>query len=208
MPTGAMVWFDERSGEGRISASGRQYPAWNADVEPRARRAGARVHFDVARVDGVPVAVRVTAVEGTRTSTRQARAGDLTGAARPDAKGGPATTRSGGRVEPSLAGRPMALVRRWIAAADSGHLDTVLPLYAPHAVVHAAGVDHHGRGAVRAYLTASGLLSRGWHATPAATPDGVVAVRGAAAPDAGASTRFRIAHGQIVEQWVEAGRPA
>lgn len=207
MPTGVMVWFDARSGDGRIAASGREYPVRGDDVEPRARRAGARVHFDVERIDGVPTAMRVTPVAGTRTSAKQSRSGDLTGAARPDVKGRPPLTRDGNAVGPPLAGRPVALIRRWIAAADSGHLDAVLPLYAPDAVVHAGDRDHHGRPEIRTYLLDSGLLTRGWHATPDATSESVTAVRGAAAPDAGRTSRFRTAHGQIVEQWVEPGRP-
>lgn len=207
MPTGTMLWFDARTGDGRVTASGREYPVRDRDVQPRARRAGARVHFDVKRVHGVPTAVRVTAVEGTRTSSRQSRSGDLTGAARPDVKGRPPLTRQGDAVGPPLAGRPVALVRRWIAAADSGHLDVVLPLYAPDAVVHAGDRDHHGRAAIRSYLLDSGLLTRGWDATPDASSEFVTATRGAAAPDAGRISRFRTAHGQIVEQWVEPGRP-
>lgn len=60
-PTGTMRWFDPRTGEGRIVASGREDPADASDVEPRARATGARVHFDIQRVDGVARAVRVAA---------------------------------------------------------------------------------------------------------------------------------------------------
>lgn len=59
---------------------------------------------------------------------------------------------------------PRVLVRRWIAGADSGHLDVVLPLYAPDAVLHTADRDYHGRAAIRSFLLDSGLLTRGWSA--------------------------------------------
>ncbi|HSJ46286.1 MAG TPA: nuclear transport factor 2 family protein [Euzebyales bacterium] len=203
MPNGVMLWFDAGSGDGRIEASGRQYPAHEYDVEPRARTAGARVHFDVERVKGVPVAVRVTAVPGTRTTTRQRRYGDLTGARRPDDKGRPPLTHQGGATDPPATGQPVALVRRWIAGADSGHLDAVLPLYAPDAVLHTTSGDHHGRAAIRAFLLDSGLLTRGWSATPIGSATTVAAVRGPVARDARRVNRFRIAHGEIAEQWDE-----
>ncbi len=203
MPDGAMLWFDGRTGVGRIVASGRQYPVHGRDVEPRARVAGARVHFDVQRIDGVPTAVRVEARSGTRTTTRQRRFGDLTGAARPEQKGRGALTHQHGDVDPLYSGQPVALVRRWIAAADSGHLDALLPLYAPDAVLHTPSGDRHGRPAIRAYLLDSGLLTRGWSARPVSARDGVSAVRTPAAPDAGRTARFRVAHGQIAEQWDE-----
>jgi hypothetical protein len=205
MPDGVMLWFDAASGDGRIEASGRQYPVRQADVEARARTAGARVHFDVDRVDGVRVAVRVTALPGTRTTHRQRRHGDLTGAHRPDDKGRPPLTRGGGQTDPPTTGRPIALVRRWIAGADSGHLDAVLPLYAPDAVLHGADGDHRGRTAIRAHLLDGDLLTRGWQADPVGSGATVVVVRGPMAPDPGRTARFRVAHGQIVEQWDEPG---
>lgn len=206
MPNGAMLWFDDRAGEGRIVASGRQYPVHERDVEPRARATGARVHFDVKRVDGVPTAVRVQSRPGTRTTTRQRRFGDLTGAARPEEKGRAARTHQHGDIDPLYSGQPVALVRHWIAAADSGHMDSLLPLYAPDAVLHTPTGDHHGRVAIRAFLLDSGLLTRGWSARPVSAPEGVSAVRTTDAPDAGRTARFRIAHGQIAEQWDEPAR--
>lgn len=203
MPNGVMLWFDAGSGDGRIEASGRQYAVHERDVEARARTAGARVHFDIERVEGVAVAVRVTAVPGTRTTSRQRRYGDLTGARRPDDKGRPPLTHQGGPTDLPATGQPVALVRRWIAGADSGRLDVVLPLYAPDAVLHTASGDHHGRAAIRAFLLDSGLLTRGWSATPVGSATTVAAVRGRLAPDARRVNRFRIAHGQIAEQWDE-----
>lgn len=203
MPTGTMIWFDPNTGEGRIVASGREYPADAHEVEPHARAAGARVHFDIQRVDGVARAVRVAARPGTRTSTRQRRFGDLTGSARPEEKGRAPLTHASAGIDPLYVGQPMALVRHWIRAADSGHLDGLLPLYAPDAVVHTPADDHHGRGAIRAFLVDSGLLSRGWSARPVGGENEVTAVRQVTAPDAGRTSRFRIAHGQIIEQWDE-----
>ena len=203
MPTGTMVWFDRRTGEGRIRASGREYPTEAGDVEPRARTTGARVHFDVLRVDGVTRAVRVAARPGTRTSTNQRRFGDQTGNARPEEKGRTPLSRRHTAIDPLYVGRPVALVRHWIRAADTGHLDSLLPLYAPDAVLHTPSCDHHGRAAIRAFLLDSGLLTRGWSARPVGDQDEVTAVRQVIAADRGRTSRFRIAHGQIVEQWDE-----
>jgi cold shock CspA family protein len=206
MPTGTMQWFDTSSGEGRVVASGREYPVFAGDVEPRARAAGSRVHFDVERVNGVPMAVRVRAKRGTRSSRRQRRFGDLAGARRPEEKGRSPLTRQSGDVDPVPVNRPTELVRRWLAAADSGHLSALLPLYAPQAVLHAPDGDRHGRNNIRAFLVDSGLLSRGWDARPHGSDQSdqiVTAIRGPTAPDRRRVTRFRIDHGEIVEQWVE-----
>lgn len=206
MPQGVMQWFDDRAGEGRVVASKREYPAYVGEVEPRARKTGARVHFDVERVEGVPTAVRVRLRPGTRNSPRQGRMGTLAGVARPEEKGRAPLTRRRTAVDAIMPGRPVALVRRWLVAADSGRLDEVLPLYAPHALLHAPDGEVHGRPAIRAYLLDSGLLTRGWDPTPRGVEEGetVEAVRTAMAPDAGLLTRFRVAHGQIAEQWVKA----
>lgn len=138
MPTGTRLWFDPRIGGGRVVASGREYPADVSDVEPRARATGARVHFDIQWVDGVARAVRVAARPGTRTSTRQRRFGDMTGSAHPAEKDRAPLTHHHTAIDPLSVGRPVALVRHWIQAADSGRLDGLLPLYAPDAVLHTA----------------------------------------------------------------------
>jgi hypothetical protein len=197
-----LQWFDAGSGEGRVDASGHEYPVSIRDVEPRARVAGSPVRFDIERIDGVPTAVRVRARPGRRTNKRQRRFGDLTGAGRPEEKGRAPLTHHHTETD-TLPRSPTALVCRWLAGADSGHLATVLPLYAPQAVLHASDGDHNGRAAIRAYLLDSGLLSRGWDARPFGSGQTIVAVRGPEAPDAGRSTRFRVAHGQVVEQWVD-----
>lgn len=202
MPSGTMQWFDTSSGEGRVVASGREYPVFDADIEPRARAAGSRVHFDIERINGVSVAVRVRAKSGKRTSRRQRRFGDLTGAGKPAEKGRPPLTHQRTDVEPGTAGRPAELVRRWLAAANSGHRDTVSGLYAPHAVLHAPDGDHHGRNNVDAFLADNGLLTRGWDARPTGSGETITAVR-RPGDDNERSTRFRIEHDQIVEQWVD-----
>lgn len=153
MPTGTMLWFDPGTGEGRVVASGCEYPADVSDVEPRARATGARVHFDIQRVDGVARAVRVAARPGTRTSTRQRRFGDMTDSAHPAEKGRAPLTHHHTAIDPLYVGRPVALVRHWIQAADSGHLDGLLPLYAPDAVLPTPSGDHHGRAAIRAFCS-------------------------------------------------------
>lgn len=203
MPRGVMQWFDVRAGEGRVVASGREYPAYEREMEPRARKAGAPVQFDVERLDRVRTAVRVRLRPGLRTSPTHRRVGNLAGAGRPEEKARAPLTHQRPDRDALISGRPVALVRRWVAAADSGHLDAVLPLYAPHAVLHAEDAERRGRAAIRAYLVDGGLLTRGWDPAPRGVDETIEVVRGPLAPDAGRASRFRIAHGQIVEQWVD-----
>jgi RNA polymerase-binding transcription factor DksA/ribosome-associated translation inhibitor RaiA len=73
MPDGVLQWYDDRRGEGRVVRGGREYPVRAADMEPRARVPGARLHFDVRRHEGVAIAVDVRLREGTRVSRRQRR---------------------------------------------------------------------------------------------------------------------------------------
>jgi hypothetical protein len=51
MPDGVMQWFDDETRGGVVVRAGRAYRARAADVDPDARRPGARVHFDVREED-------------------------------------------------------------------------------------------------------------------------------------------------------------
>lgn len=202
MPRGVMQWFDVGAGEGRVRAVQREYPAYEGETEAPARAAGARVRFDVQRIEGVRTAVRVRLRPGTRSSPRQRRFANLAGTGRIEEKARKGLTHQRPDVSPMVSGRPVALVHHWLVGADSGRLDVVLPLYAPHAVLHAVDGDRCGRAEIRAYLLDSGLLSRGWNPTPRGVDQLVEAVRHRAGADGGQVSRFRVAHGQIAEQWV------
>jgi cold shock CspA family protein len=200
MPTGIVTWYDPKRGEGRITAKGREYPVRGADMQAGARTTGARVRFDVARSGGVRRATRVHQRSGTRSVARHRRFGDLTGAERPAHKGRPASARRYRDTEPPARG-PAPLVRRWVTAANGCRLDRLLPLYAPDAVLHVQGDVWRGRTRIRHGLLDSGLLSRGWQTS---ADSATVAVRSRLAEQPGLHSRFRVLHGQIVEQWIEA----
>lgn len=201
MPVGRLSWFDPSSGEGRIVASGREYPVEAADIAPRARTVGGRVHFDIERRGGVRMAVAVRPVEGTRSDRRQRRFGDLSGTGKPPDKGRPAMSRRHPEREGPGAGKPMEVARQWIRGAEQGDIETVLPLYAPHAVLHTPDGDARGRQAVRRELLDSGALTRGWQAEPHGDGDDVIVDRSSLGGHF-EQTRLRIANGEIVEQWL------
>src|SRR5579875_2765884 len=87
MPDGIVRWYDPGSGQIAVVRRGKRFMATTADVEPVARRAGARVHFDIRRDGGVERAVDVRLRTGTRVSHRQRRFGALTAARRRFGKG-------------------------------------------------------------------------------------------------------------------------
>lgn len=90
MPSGHVKWFDPKEGRGVIEHANRDHPVVAEDIEEEARVAGANVEFDLERVGSRPNqvqrAVDVRLIEGTRTSKRQNRYGDLVGAKHPDEK--------------------------------------------------------------------------------------------------------------------------
>lgn len=152
MPDGVLQWFDERSGTGEVVRGGRTYVARAADVETAARRAGARVHFDIARDDGVERAVDVVLRAGTRTGDRHGRVGNLAGARRADAK----ATTAYRQVHPEAARvgaeHPFEVARAWADAVGRGERDAALSLCAPEVRLHLAGHDLVGRRQLDGWL--------------------------------------------------------
>ena len=209
MPDGVMLWFDPKTGDARIGRGSREYPAKRSDVEPSARRAGARVHFDIHREGAVDTAVVVQLREGAHTSRHHHRLGTLSGARRPDTKGSAPVDLP--RVEHGLAlgDHPLAVAgawARWLAAGDLSH---ALKLYSPDAQAHHDGLTIAGRAPLQGFLEALPLLGSWREATVHGDRD-VVAVRWPAlGPDEpGLEVRCRVEHGQIAEQWFGAARPA
>jgi hypothetical protein len=201
MPVGRLRWFDEKQGVGRVVASGREYPVAVEDMDIRARAVGARVHFDIARHDGLQRAVGVRAVPGTRSAPRQRRFQDLTGAGRPEQKGRtPLTRRHPERDVTST--RPKDVVLRWIRAANSRSAAAAKVLYAVDVVLHDGRV-RHGRSAVPAWLGDHRLLTPGWRPDPVGEGSGdTFTVTRSSGAEPAVRTRIRVAHGQIAEQWV------
>lgn len=198
-----MQWFDTASGEGRIIRNGRRYSAQADSVEPAARVAGARVHFDIGPDRDGSVATDVRLRPGTRVSRRQRRFGDLTGAATTDAKGSAPFATAHPEVGHDLQRHPMRVAEAWAQLLADGDVDGALLLYAPDAALHVGGDVAVGPRAIRAALAS-------------ALPDGVTRpfeVRGDAttvmirwdADREGSScteTRLRIGHGEVAEQWL------
>ncbi len=206
MPDGVVQWFDGSTGEAAVLRGGRVFPASLGDIDPAARHAGARVHFDIARDGGVERAVGVILRSGTHVSRRQHRFGTLTGARGPDDKGSAPFATPHPELGRDLAVHPFEVARSWARALTAGDLPSALAFYAPGAVVHADGVSYTGRSHLQAYWEASPLLGSG--RVPRVAGDGDTVVVGwERVPGAGATTampamevRCRVEHGQVVEQ--------
>lgn len=207
MPDGVMRWFDPRTGEAEVVRGGRTFPARAGDIETEARRPGARVHFDIRRVQGVEEAVEVRLRPGARVSHHHHRFGTLTGARRIDTKG-PAPY---AQVHPELRlaeVHPLEVARAWATSVAHGDIPGSIALYSADAVLHVADQPLVGRSAIGGWLTGSPLLGSAHHARIRGE-EGTVAVSwGATGPDEpGMVVHCRIAHAQIVEQWVSQPEP-
>lgn len=208
MPDGVVQWFDPATGNAAIVRGGRVFSATAADLEPVARHAGAHVHFDVLREQGVERAVDVTLRPGTRVSHHQRRYGTLIGARRADTKGPAPFARPHPERGRALASHPLEVARSWVDCLQAGDLDGALSLYAPDAVLHVDGENHVGRSHLGGYLEASPLL--GVENDPDIRgEDGAVVVRWEwPKPAAGIEVRCRVQHGLLVEQWVGSAAPS
>lgn len=202
MPDGVLMWFDEKAGEGAVASAGHVYVARKTDVEPRARHAGVRVHFDIARDDGVERALEVVLRAGTRTGHRHSRFGTLTGARRPDTKGAAPFVHAHPEAGLALASHPLTVVRSWALAIAQGERDTALALCSPEVRLHLPGHDLTGRRRLDGWLGQYPAL--GCRRRPELRGGGEdVEVRweanghGVAVP----GMRCRVRHGWIVEQW-------
>jgi cold shock CspA family protein len=204
MSHGVMSWFDPSSGEGRVRRRSREFVALTGDVEPAARRAGARVTFDIRRVDGGERAVNVRLRRGRRVSPRQSRFGDLVGAHHADAKGHMPLTRKHGSPDRDrrLEERPAEVARLWMRAVERGDVGVAGQLYASDARLHAGGRIQSGPDAARRYLATSPM--RGRHdGRIRLSPDGkrFTVLWPASEHRREESVELLIAHGQITEQW-------
>lgn len=201
MPDGVIKWVDPTRGDAEIVRGGHSFPAHQQDIEPVARRTGARVHFDVQRVDGVPRAVDVRLRAGTRVSHRQHRFGTLVGARASEGKG-PAIY---AHVHPELRNaqlHPLQLVRVWADAVANGDVTSASSLYAPDALVHVGQHVLTGVATIERWLEGVPSFGSGRHASVHGTADGMaVAWWPRQGGSAGLEVRSRIAHGEIVEQW-------
>jgi cold shock CspA family protein len=211
MPTGTVIWFDRKAGEGRVaSRAGREYLVRSADIATSAAVPGARVSFQIDRERGARRAFGVQLRRGTRNDPGQGRFGDLTGAHHPDDAGGRGLGRK--RPVPRSAGdlTPAEVAQRWVAAVARGDRMPVLALYSASPMIHAGDVAVIGRGAIQRFLDQCPLLGRPHEGVDIKPRDGIVTVTWRHAisdrarfpgRDSTSPTRLRIAHGRIEEQW-------
>jgi hypothetical protein len=207
MPDGRVLWFDERSGDARIEHLGREYPVRVEEMEPDARVAGATVHFDIDRRDGVERARHVELVPGLRTSVHQHRRGEVTHA-QPDEAGHRAMSRRRPWHEERYERAPAhAIAEDWLRHVRNGELDDAAATYAPDAIIHVGAVETAGREAARRALVACSLFA---HPEPSVgledEENAVVIGWGSAEGVSAGVTRLRVSHGEIVEQWLPEAR--
>jgi cold shock CspA family protein len=200
MPTGVVVWFDERAGEGIIRRDGREYPVRSAGIERAARVPSARVHFDIARLEGVKRAVNVTLRRGRRVGPGQHRFGDLAGAHHPDEKGHHPLTDDHPGLDPAYEGRPVALIEEWVRLVNDKDLDTLRLLYLPQAVLHIGSDVVVGRDAITHRLQDE-LVGPRTQKTTVHEHDNVVSTE-LSVGDHRLSIDFEVAHGRVAEQWM------
>jgi ribosome-associated translation inhibitor RaiA len=202
MPEGVVLWVDVDAGEARIARGGREYAARVDDLESAARHGGARVHFDVQRVDGAEMATNVELRHGSRTAARHRRVGTLVGAHHGDTRGPAPFARPHPDYGLALAGHPLAVVVDWADAVVEDDLDRALLLYAPDARVFDGDQPVTGRGALQALLET--LPGRGTHHPPTVSGEGpsqFLARWEEPPPEAqGLDVHTTVRHGHIAEQ--------
>lgn len=202
MPEGVMQWFDERTGEAEVLRRGRHFHARVRDVDVPARVSGARVHFDVRKIDGVDQAVEVRLRDGHRSSPRHHRFGSLAGSRSSDEK----ASASYLPAHPELrSGRehPLEIARSWASSLAGGDVAGAACLYASDAQVHLSDRVISGRGAVEAWLSGCAAAGSGRHARIEGL-DGDVSVGWDADRSGfpGMVARCHIRHAEIAEQWI------
>lgn len=208
MPDGTVRWYDPHRGDAEVVRQGRAYAVPVGAIEPSARHPGARVHFDVERVDGAERAVRVRLRQSARASRRRRGFGTLAGARYADTKGAPPS--AGPHPELHLAEtHPLEVARAWATSVAGADTDGALVLYAPSAVVRAGDGSPGGRAAVTSWLAATPAFGCTHHARVRGDGDAVdVRWEAEDTGDRAVDVRLRIAHGRIAEQWAGAEAPA
>jgi len=160
VPDGRLQRIDEAREVAYIVRRGRTYSAPLSEVDGKARVPTARVSFDVVRRGGSETATNVRLRTGTRTSRRQRRFGDLTGARRPGAK---TETIAGKTLGVNVTTQPFRVAKAWLGAMAESDFDGATSLYLPRALLHVpatADADSEaiiGRKAIRAALERSPL---------------------------------------------------
>jgi hypothetical protein len=203
MPDGLIMWVDPVAGKAEIKGRRGRYVARIDEIEPPARRVGARVHFDVRREGGVESAVDVQLRPGMRSSRHHRGFGTLVGARRPDTKGPAPFALPHPEYGLALAGHPLDVAGRWARFVAAGELDQAIQLYEPDAVLHIGGVGLRGCRHIRARLEVLSVFASG-HLPTVRGEDGLVLARWDPPDVSGAAVdaHCRVEHGLIAEQWI------
>lgn len=200
MPEGLVRWFDPVHGDAEVVRDGHAYHAPDGAVEAAARHPGARVHFDLALVDGVEQAVDVRLRQSARASRHRHRFGTLSSATHFDTKG--RAPFAAAHPDLHLAGsHPLQLARNWATSVANGDATGAFSLYAPDAIVHAGDLSISGR-ALRPWLEALPAFGCRRHARIDGRDDRAAVVWESTVPgEPELRVTCRMAHGEIAEQW-------
>lgn len=199
MPDGRVQRIDEERGRVYVIKRGRTYGAELAEVESKARVPNARVRFDLVRRHGSESATNVRLRTGSRTSRRQRRFGDLTGARRPGAKADTIASRSYGV---DVTTQPFRVSSVWLQAIADQDYDGATSLYLPGSRLHTPGGDRTGRREIRAELERTDLIDVAVDEAAMRGTDRYVFAEFADRSGRHA-TYLAIEQGHIVEQWLD-----
>jgi hypothetical protein len=203
MPDGQIRWIDPSVGQAGIAQGGRTFVARLADVEPRARHVGARVHFAIRRAGEIDAAVDVELRAGMRTAHRHRQVGTLAGAHDSEQKAAAPFARRHAEYGRHLGLHPLQVVSAWGHAVAVGDLDDALALYTPDALVHLDGVALGSHRHIRGRLESLPVFASGRFPAVRGV-DNLVLARWDAftAQEEALEVRSHVRHGLITEQWI------
>jgi len=204
MPEGVVQWLDSAAGEAEVVRKGRPFRARIADLEPEARRVGARVHFDIRRDHGQDNAVDVRLRDWS--SRRHRNVGTLVAARRADKKGEAPYEERHPRLAALSSTHPLALSQAWALSVADGDRDGAVALCAPDAVVppESPGAEAvSGRDAAAAFVERLPVFGKGRVARVRGLDGEALVSWDPAGPgEPGVCVGCRVEHGEIAEQWI------
>lgn len=202
MPYGLISWVDARTQQVGVQQASRTYHAKLSEVAPNARRVGARVHFDIARRDGVESATEVR----LRSHNGNGRGGDLVGSRSTTVGAAAPATARHPEYSRSLPLHPLQVVAAWARHLSVGDLDEALRLYSPDVVVHLDDVALVSTRLIRSRLET--VPPFGSAVPPEVRGEEELVVARWNGPGGGLEVLNRVAHHLIAEQWINPLQPA
>ena len=208
MPDGWIRWIDPSVGKAGITQDGHTVVARLADIETVARHVGARVHFDIQRIEGTETAVDVELRGGMRTAAHHRRVGTLAGAHDPEQNAAAPFFRRRAEYGRRLGLHPVQVVSAWGQALAAGDLDDVLALYSPDALVRLDGVALGSHRHIRNSIQTLEVFASGRSPSVRGADNLIIARWDApSAKDQALEVRSHVRHGLITEQWIGAPGP-